>query len=222
MTFDALFSPAYAAMAMTFMAELGWATISLEEAIKQTAEWARKAVEIDPNDADGQAILAWTTGVAEGPCPESWDRVSLALSINPSSVWANQAKGAHLLFSGRPAEARHMLSTALRLDPHGPTQGISLTQIAASYYFEGQYLQAQDAAQRAVSRRPGTSSMANRWLSASLGQLGRIDEARDVLQKLVKTSPESIDFYVRNRPPWFRPEDHERVVCGLRKAGWEG
>jgi len=27
---------------------------------------------------------------------------------------------------------------------------------------------------------------------------------------------------VRNRVPWFRPEDHAHLVEGLRKAGWEG
>jgi hypothetical protein len=63
---------------------------------------------------------------------------------------------------------------------------------------------------------------AAKWLSASLGQLGRMNDAYDVLQKLIKMSPASIDFYVRDRPPWFRPEDHDHVVRGLRKAGWEG
>jgi adenylate cyclase len=221
MTIDALFSPAYAAMAWTFMQELGFATVSLQETIKQTAVWARKAVEIDPSDADAQAILAWTTGVAEGPCPESWDRASLALSINPSSVWANAAKGALLLFTGQPAEGRHMLSTALHLDPHGPIQCISQRHIAASYYFEGQYCQAVDAAQKVISRHP-ESPMAYGWLAASLGQLGRINEARSVMQKLTKMSPASVEFYVRKRPPWFRPKDHAHMVRGLRKAGWEG
>jgi adenylate cyclase len=29
-------------------------------------------------------------------------------------------------------------------------------------------------------------------------------------------------MYVRNRVPWFRPEDHAHLVEGLRKAGWGG
>jgi adenylate cyclase len=29
-------------------------------------------------------------------------------------------------------------------------------------------------------------------------------------------------MYVRNRVPWTRPEDHEHMLDGLRKAGWEG
>ena len=80
------------------------------------------------------------------------DGVSLALSINPSSSWANSVKGAILCFSGKPHQARDALLTALRLNPHGPISVIPLTQIAISYYFEGNYLQAAEAARRAVSR----------------------------------------------------------------------
>jgi adenylate cyclase len=69
-TLDAMFAPAYAAMAMTCMhAGLVFATISLQEAAKLTTGWARKAVEIDANDADTQAILAWTIAVGAPTAP---------------------------------------------------------------------------------------------------------------------------------------------------------
>ena len=32
----------------------------------------------------------------------------------------------------------------------------------------------------------------------------------------------TFEFYVRSRPPWFRPKDYEHTLEGLRKAGWEG
>ena len=34
--------------------------------------------------------------------------------------------------------------------------------------------------------------------------------------------PKSFDMYVRQRAPWFRPEDYNHMLEGLRKAGWEG
>jgi hypothetical protein len=34
--------------------------------------------------------------------------------------------------------------------------------------------------------------------------------------------PASFDFQVRERPPWFRPQEHAHMLDGLRKAGWEG
>ena len=64
--------------------------------------------------------------------------------------------------------------------------------------------------------------MLRRWLAVALGQLGRIDEAREALRDAIDISPEAFDFYARSRPPWYRPEDHEHMLDGLRKAGWQG
>jgi len=61
-----------------------------------------------------------------------------------------------------------------------------------------------------------------RWLAASLGQLGRADEAQAALHKAVAVAPRTFDFYVHTRPPWMRPEDHAHLLDGLRKAGWQG
>lgn len=77
------------------------------------------------------------------------------------------------------------------------------------------------AAQRAVTRSP-LSPLAYRYSAASLGQLGRVDEARDVLEKAIQLSPGSFDLYVRSCPPWFRPEYYEHVLEGLQKAGLQG
>ena len=147
--------------------------------------------------------------------------MSIALAINPNSSWAHAVKGALLLHSGQPSQARDALSTALRLDPHGPISVMPLTQIAGSYYFERDYLEAAVAARRAVTRSP-LSPLAYRYLAASLGQLGRVDEARDVLEKAIQLSPGSFDLYVRSCPPWIRPEYYEHVLEGLQKAGLQG
>jgi adenylate cyclase len=221
-TLDAMFSPAYAAMAMTYMHEgLAFGLLSLQETVKLTTGWARKAVEIDASDADAHAIMAWTTAIEDPTRQESWDSVSLALAINPNSSWAHAAKGALTLFTDQPSQARDMLSNALRLDPRGPISVLPLSQIAASYYFERNYQEAMAAARRAVSRYP-ESPLAYKWLAASLGQLGCCDEAREVLQMATELWPRSIALYASSRPPWFRPEDHEHMRDGLRKAGWQG
>jgi adenylate cyclase len=222
MALDAMFAPPCAAMAMIYMQEgLSFATYSWPEALKLAAGWARKAVEIDASDADAQAILGWTAAISSGPNQESWDAVSQALAINPNSSWANAVKGALLLFSRQPTQARDALSTALRLDPRGPISVLPLTQIAVSYYFGHDYPQAVEWGNRAASRYP-ESPLAYKWIAAALGQLGRIDEAAEMLQRTINLSPSSFDLYVRHCPPWVRPEDHEHMLEGLRKAGWQG
>jgi adenylate cyclase len=59
------------------------------------------------------------------------------------------------------------------------------------------------------------------WLAAALGQLGRTEQAQRVLDATMAVAPMLFDFITAGRPPWFRPEDHEHLLAGLRKAGWQ-
>jgi adenylate cyclase len=59
-------------------------------------------------------------------------------------------------------------------------------------------------------------------LAASLGQLGLTEAATDALQTALSLSSRTFELQVGSRPPWIRPEDHEHLLDGLRKAGWQG
>ena len=63
--------------------------------------------------------------------------------------------------------------------------------------------------------------MAYRWLAASLGQLGRIAEGARVVDFLRHTYASSLAMYVNRPPPYFRSDDHQHMMEGLAKAGWE-
>ena len=219
---DPMFARAHVAMAMTWMhAGMAYATHSLDELLERAEHWVRRAVALDPWDADALAILAWIMDATHGVSQESFDGVLRALAINPNSTWAHAAHGATLLFSGRFQEARTAFGAALRLDPSGPISVMPLTQVAMSYYLEGNYLEAANAARRAAFRYP-QMPLGYRTLAAALGQLGRMDEARAALQAAIDISPQVFTLYVARRPPGYRLLDHEHLLEGLRKAGWQG
>jgi len=90
--------------------------------------------------------------------------------------------------------------------------------IVISYYLDRDYERCVEAARGELSAHPGYT-LNYRYLAAALGQLGRIEEACVALAAI---SPHEFDVYVRTRPPWKRPEDHEHMLDGLRKAGWQG
>jgi adenylate cyclase len=90
-----------------------------------------------------------------------------------------------------------------------------------SYYYERDYLKSVEAARRTLARYPGTLQT-YRWLAAALGQLGRTEEAQAALQKALELTPRSFEYYTHRAPPWHRSEDHEHMLDGLRKAGWQG
>jgi adenylate cyclase len=60
------------------------------------------------------------------------------------------------------------------------------------------------------------------WLVAALGESGRIEEAKEALQESAPIAPGAFDLLVRSRAPWYRPQDLDHLIEGLRKAGWEG
>jgi adenylate cyclase len=64
--------------------------------------------------------------------------------------------------------------------------------------------------------------MAYFWFAAELGQLGRLTEAHEALQKAIEVAPRSFEMSVQTPHPWRRPEDHAHMLDGLRKAGWQG
>jgi adenylate cyclase len=142
-----------------------------------------------------------------------------ALAMSQNQTIAHETLGIALIYSGRAKEGLVALQRYLRLDPRDPTLALGLLQIAIGHYFCHEYETALDAAERAIRLYPDFP-LTYRWLAATLGQLGRTDEARRALEKAIAVAPTSFDFYVRGRAPWFRLEDHAHMLDGLRKAGW--
>jgi adenylate cyclase len=208
-------------LATTFFTEaVAYGTRPWGEAHKEAFDWARRALALDKNDPEVLALLA-QFAYRDGTRGECWEHISLALDIDPNSPSANFAKAAALIVDGYPSEGRTPLLVAMRVDPHSPYDALFMTVLAVSYYFEGKYETAAEVVKRALTRYPDYPQL-YRWLAAALGQLGRTDEARDALQTAIKVSPASFNLHVENPPPWFRPEDHEHSLDGLRKAGWRG
>ena len=98
---------------------------------------------------------------------------------------------------------------------------IRLLRITCGLYFSGEYEATVDAAGRLIRSYPDFP-MVYRWSAAAFGQLGRKAEAENALEKARSLAPAAFNMCVRNRVPWFRPEDYAHLLDGLRKAGWEG
>jgi adenylate cyclase len=217
---DIAFPSAHAAFAQSVMMQgVVYGGLPIEDATKIAIDRAQMAVEIDASDADAQAIMAFALWTA-GDFVEAWTRAALAYAKNPNSASANGIRGALLLNSGHPLDGRDAVLAALRLSPRDPRDANLRSHIAISYYFEHDYPGAVEAAKHAISRHPEHPG-AYRWMAAALGQLGRSSEASAALRKAIEVSPQSFDINVRTRPAWYRPEDHEHMLDGLRKAGWQ-
>ncbi len=209
---DPMFVGGYIGLAAVLSRAKG--TQSKEEAL------ARRAVALDGGDAEAHARLALAL-LARGDHQGARAQAEQALALCPNLAAAHGALGVILAYSGRPKEGVAALETCIRLDPRAPSLVHRLNQVALAHYFCRDYEATVEAAERAIRSFPDFASP-YRWLAAALGELGRTAEAKEALEKAIAVSPASFDFQVRERPLWFRPEDHAHMLDGLRKAGWEG
>ena len=218
---DPTFAGGYSALALyQLQAAALYQKLDLSTAQRSAEALARRAVALDGADAEARSCLGWALqarGEADGALAE----IERALSMSPNLAIAHGHRGATLIFAGRPKEGLTALETCIRLDPRDPYLAVRLLHVAAGLYFCGEYEASIVAAKRLIRSYPDFP-MIYRWYAAALGQLGRPAEAKEALETAVSRAPAAFDMYVRNRAPWFRPEDHAHLVEGLRKAGWKG
>lgn len=124
--------------------------------------------------------------------------------MSPNLASAHGQLGQTLIFSSRPKEGLVALERGINLDPRDSRSGTRLNQVVLALYFCRDYEAAIGAGQRVIRLHPDHPPV-YRWLAASLGQAGRIDEARDALAKAIAVAPASFDLYVCSRVPWCRP-----------------
>ena len=201
------------------MAGSVFGSIPLDKAVRHAEPHARRAISLDSENADARARLAvvlWLKGDARGVLFEAEE----ALLIDPDCPEAHGLKGVGLVGLGRPAEGRESLRQCIQLSPRSAMVAVRLSQIAEAYYFERDYENAILTAQQVIRQYP-KSPQAYRWLAAALAQVGRQAAARTALQQLIDANPASVDTMVRNPHPGRRPEDHQHMLEGLRKAGWQ-
>jgi adenylate cyclase len=216
---DPTFAGGYSALALALIEGAGvYQTQSVPEAQSAAETLARKAVALDGADPEALSclsrVLLW-----HGDYLGSLTEAERALAVSPNLASAHGQLGQTLIHSGRPREGIAALKTCLRLDPRDPWLASRLNQMALGFYYSRDYEPAVEAARRAIRLFPGYPNP-YRWLAAALGQAGRVEEAREALEKAIAVAPTSFDMYVRNRVRWMRPEDHAHMLEGLRKAGW--
>jgi adenylate cyclase len=196
-------------------AAIVWHTRELAEAQRLAEEYARRAVSLGGNDAYAHVSLA-SALVMRGDSRGAREEAERALALNPNEPDAYGTLGCSFLYDGEPEKGLVGLEENLRRDPFGLSSSARRNQIAVAHYLRGDYEAAVVAARRAIQISPNYSGC-YRWLAAALGQLGRIDEASEVLVEAA-----AFGTHVHKRPSWLRQEDYEHWLDGLRKAGWRG
>jgi len=188
---------------------------SVAEAQSSAERLAHTAVALDGNNAFAHSCLCFAL-FARGDHRGAVAEADQALALSPNLAAGYFQRGTALIYSGRPQEGLRDLQMSLKLEPRGPNLAISLHHVAVGQYFSRAYEKAVEAAEASVRSFPEYPSP-YRWLAAAFGQLGCLEAAGEALgkAKAIARPP-----FLRQRTPWYRPEDRAHFLEGLRKAGW--
>jgi adenylate cyclase len=178
---------------------------------------ARKAVDLDPRDAEAHTILGMVAlFMRRHDAAER--QLERAVALNPNLALAFMLGGGFWALSGEPEKAHAYLKEALRLNPRDPINYWVYAFFGLAEFSAGRYDEAIAWARKAVQIYPDFPS-AHRLLTASHALLGHMDEARAALQPLFRIVPDSSIARTRAGAPWKKPEDGERWLDALRRAG---
>lgn len=213
---DPNYSPALALMALCH-AQLdvnGWAED--REANRRTGiDLARRALQAAPDDPEVVSPAAFVLGWYGQDIDAAVGMVERCLQLNPSSAHSWYWSGVLRLFVGTPDLAIEHLEASMRLSPRDRF-GAPLTGIGAALLFSRRFDEAAAKLRASLEQHP-TFALTYRFLAACYAHMGRLDEAREVVERLRAISL----VVVPSVTPFRNPEHAELLLSGLRMAAGE-
>jgi len=196
----------------------GFAWGDIEDKEKEAGlEHARSALSTDTDDAATLAYSALVVGMLGRDFAIATSAVDKALALNPNSAQAFSLGAALYSFVGRFDTVVDYAGRSLRLSPFDPLSYVGLNALARAHYLSARYDNAVDAAIRATQSNPRFAP-AYVWLVASYVRLGRMPQALQERQKMLRIDPKFrfaqwAGFTVAPR------EQQEEIAGPLRQAG---
>jgi len=211
-TLDPGYARAHSALAMLhFLRFKLFFTASFESIEQKALDLALQSVRLDPNDYRAHWVLG-SLYIYQGKHAQSLAEFDRALRINPNDADLLARSADALVYCERVDEAIDRCKHAIRLNPNCPD--FYWWQLGFSYFHLGRYDDALDALERMTA-----PDHARRLLAAVFAHLGRLDEARNEAEEFMKVAPNfSIKEWAKMEP-YTDPNDLQRYVNGLRKAG---
>ncbi|UVO33046.1 tetratricopeptide repeat protein [Bradyrhizobium arachidis] len=193
----------------------GWSSDLTNDASEAHTAAAR-SVAIDDRDPYCHYALCWTSLVMRMHA-QALSEAQRSIDLNPNFALGFFVLGVVRIHIGHFREALDALRRFLRLNPNDPQARAFLSYVALAHYHQENYEEAAHFCELAVSaRRP---YIGLRTLVASLGQLGRVEEARHLLNELISRQPIDPQQLFDITTPYLDEKYREHLADGLLRAG---
>jgi len=192
----------------------GWSENPAQELIR-AAEYVEQAIAIDDTHPGAISTMA-TLALMDNQYDEAVALGEKAVSLSPSHADITALLASYLTSAGRPAEAVETIERAMRLAPTYPVWYLGIA--GEAYRFQSNYDKAITAYECWHVRQPN-ASVPYISLASTYAEAGDEGAARAAAKELLARDPKfSIEKYAK-RLNFKNPEDLERILDGLRKAG---
>jgi TolB-like protein/class 3 adenylate cyclase len=164
----------------------------------------------------GHLLRAWLQVYYKMDWDQAWRERDIVLALNPNDASTIASMAELAIQSGRPDEAIASLSregiswdtSYIFSSPH--------VRLGMAYFMKGEY----QTALAHLEREPNPDPLYTlTFLAATYAELGRLEEARATVQKILAGNADATLALVRSVWPFRHAADGERLISALRKAG---
>jgi adenylate cyclase len=202
-----------------YMDNLRQWTDSPARSLAEQFRTAEKCIQLDNTNPRGHHALAWACSLSSKR-DQAIAAAELAVELQPSFAEGHLALGLFLIMTGRHDEGIAHQEKALRLSPRSVLTSYSIHCTSLGHFGAGRYEKSVECEHRALQLAP------DYWISlgtltASCAHLGRMEEARSALEKMLRSNPEYSEDAFRMIYSIADADFVERWLGGIRKAGWK-
>ena len=208
---------AWAAHWHLFYGGQGW-TKDPKKTFAAVQKHALKAITLDPDNAEALGIYAHASAFAHHDFDTAVRYFDRSLRLNPSLAFIWALSSMTCCYIGEPAMALERLERYRDLAPFDPYYSWFENFYTVAYTFKGDYERAVIFGQRAMKINRNFVA-GYKPLIASLGHLGRCDDAGPYIAKLLSLEPNFSVEQFGQVYPFKHASDRNRYMQGLLLAG---
>ena len=151
-------------------------------------EHAQAAIAHGRDDATALTLAGFSMAMDGHDREAALAAFEAALAVSPSSAPAYILGAGSLAWAGEAERTIEWAEKGLRLSPFDPWKFVAYRGLTKAHFLRGRYEEAADAARKAVQFNPGFGS-SYMLLAASLAKLGRHEEAKSCVARLLEREP---------------------------------
>lgn len=185
------YANAYAGLATALDAEAVVGVLPMDDAMRRAIDSARRAIQLDPGNAEAYSELGSAQTVYEWKWPEAEQNLTHAIALSPSNPVAEFKYSAWLDAMGRTADAVTHMRRAVSLDP---LSFLMNRRLGTALYLDRQYDAAITQLTGAAEMEPSRGRSFDPYLSLAYQMKGLRDQAVDYdLQYFAKVAGHPVD-----------------------------